>query len=110
MHRNIYGKRIFEMSRWSPVARAMDIELAAVAPARLSRQEIALWREPNRTLHAWEDRCPHRGMHLSFGFVHGNNLTCLYHCWQCDGAARMLEECSVLRRNILMAAMICIPP
>jgi len=32
--------------------------------------------------HVWEDRCPHRGMKLSFGFVRGDHIACLYHGWQ----------------------------
>jgi nitrite reductase/ring-hydroxylating ferredoxin subunit len=31
---------------------------------------------------AWDNRCPHRGMRLSFGFVRGESLTCIYHGWQ----------------------------
>ena len=34
---------------------------------------------------AWENRCPHRGMRLSYGVVRGNRLTCLYHGWTYDG-------------------------
>lgn len=48
----------------------------------------AVWRDSRGTSHAWEDRCPHRGMRLSFGFVREDRLTCLYHGWQFkqDGA------------------------
>ena len=37
-------------------------------------------------MHAWENRCPHRGMRLSYGFVRENTLTCLYHGWRYDGS------------------------
>ena len=32
--------------------------------------------------HVWEDRCPHRGMRLSYGYVRADRIACLYHGWQ----------------------------
>ncbi|MDP0926513.1 Rieske (2Fe-2S) protein [Paracoccus onubensis] len=48
--------------------------------------DIALWRGEDGKIRAWENRCPHRGMRLSYGIVRGNTLTCLYHGWTYDGA------------------------
>ncbi|WP_215750214.1 MULTISPECIES: Rieske (2Fe-2S) protein [unclassified Gluconobacter] len=70
------------MTGWFPVALSMDVPAGTAAPARLSGKEIALWRGTDGEIHAWEDRCPHRGMRLSFGFVRNGNLACLYHGWQ----------------------------
>lgn len=70
------------MTDWFPVALGVDIPKETAAPARLGGKEIALWRGPDGQIHAWEDRCPHRGMRLSFGFVRNGNLACLYHGWQ----------------------------
>ena len=53
-----------------------------------STSEIVLWRDEAGASHAWEDRCPHRGMRLSFGFVRGNHIACLYHGWQYDTAGQ----------------------
>ena len=38
-------------------------------------------------MQVWEDRCPHRGMRLSFGFVRGDALSCLYHGWEYGAGA-----------------------
>ncbi len=56
-----------------------------VHPAVLNGAELALWRDHDCHVHLWEDRCPHRGMRLSFGFVRANRLTCLYHGWEFGG-------------------------
>ena len=58
-----------------------------LAPNRVMRADVhgldlAVWRGPDNTLHAWGNRCPHRGMRLSHGFVRGGRLACLYHGWQ----------------------------
>lgn len=79
-----------DMERWHPVSVLSDIGRGEVAGVRVDGHEIVLWREdvPGATVHAWEDRCPHRGMRLSFGFVRDGALGCLYHGWQFGGTAR----------------------
>ncbi|MBD2018727.1 aromatic ring-hydroxylating dioxygenase subunit alpha, partial [Leptolyngbya sp. FACHB-36] len=41
--------------------------------------DVVLWRGQNQTVHAWEDRCPHRSVRLSNGSVADNTLVCSYH-------------------------------
>ena len=69
---------------WYPVALSDGLELGRSAGTRLFGQEVCIWRDADGRAHAWEDRCPHRGMRLSFGFVRGNRIACLYHGWQYD--------------------------
>ena len=71
-----------------PVALSIDVAPATAAPAIVAGEEIVIWRSASGAIHAWEDRCPHRGMRLSFGFVRGETLACLYHGWRfaTDGA------------------------
>jgi nitrite reductase/ring-hydroxylating ferredoxin subunit len=76
------------MPDWTPLALAPDIPPGTSAGAVLDGAEIVLWRDSAGHLHAWEDRCPHRGMKLSFGFVKGDRIACLYHGWEYDGEAR----------------------
>lgn len=45
-------------------------------------RDLVVWRSASGRLSAWDNRCPHRGMRLSFGFVRGETLACLYHGWQ----------------------------
>jgi len=72
---------------WTPVALARDIEAGMSAGVVLDSAEIVVWRDTGGRVHAWEDRCPHRGMKLSFGFVRGDRIACLYHGWEYDGTA-----------------------
>lgn len=50
-------------------------------PARTPAGSIALWRSESGRVAASADRCPHRGMRLSHGFVRGEALSCIYHGW-----------------------------
>lgn len=72
---------------WYPVALAGGLERGASAGTRLFGRELVVWRDGAGAAHVWEDRCPHRGMRLSFGFVRDNHIACLYHGWQYDGSA-----------------------
>ncbi|MEM1266294.1 MAG: Rieske (2Fe-2S) protein [Pseudomonadota bacterium] len=63
------------------VALSRDLPPKRVMRADVEGCDIAVWRDPAGRLHAWNNRCPHRGMRLSHGFVRGDKLACLYHGW-----------------------------
>ncbi|MDM9620395.1 Rieske (2Fe-2S) protein [Rhizobium sp. S96] len=73
---------------WVPVGLSSSIEAGTSAGATIEGSEIVVWRDNSGNAHAWEDRCPHRGMRLSFGFVRGDHIACLYHGWQYDTAGQ----------------------
>ncbi|MEK1934146.1 MAG: Rieske (2Fe-2S) protein [Pararhizobium sp.] len=71
-------------NKWQPVSLSHAIEAGTSAGTRLSGEDLVVWRDKSGVAHVWEDRCPHRGMRLSFGFVRGDHIACLYHGWQYD--------------------------
>ena len=73
---------------WLPLALTAAIEPGTSAGSVIDGVEIAVWRDTAGRIHTWEDRCPHRGMKLSFGFVRGDHIACLYHGWQYDAAGQ----------------------
>jgi len=86
-----------ELGHWHPVARSDalgDVPLAAL----LLERELVLWRDAGGAVHAWSDRCPHRGARLSAGRVlrvdgvpGGARLECPYHGWRFGVDARCAE-------------------
>ena len=66
---------------WVPVALSQDLPAGTVMPARTHAGTVALWRSQSGQVAASADRCPHRGMRLSYGFVRGEALSCIYHGW-----------------------------
>jgi len=64
--------------RWFAVCPSNWVQAKPVSLKRLGT-EIALWRDSSGKVHALEDRCPHRGAHLSQGQILGNMLKCPYH-------------------------------
>lgn len=72
---------------WEPVGLISGLKPLTAERANCRGVDLAIWRGLDGEVHAWENRCPHRGMRLSYGFVRGNTLTCLYHGWRYDGSA-----------------------
>jgi phenylpropionate dioxygenase-like ring-hydroxylating dioxygenase large terminal subunit len=72
---------------WVPIALGRDVPKGTTRAAIVEGKELVIWRGGDGTAHVWEDRCPHRGMRLSFGFVRENALNCLYHGWQYGAGA-----------------------
>jgi nitrite reductase/ring-hydroxylating ferredoxin subunit len=75
---------------WYAVSLSNGVSPGTSNGTRLFDEEIVVWRDANGMLHVWADRCPHRGMRLSFGFVRSDRIACLYHGWQygSDGRCR----------------------
>ena len=64
-----------------PVGLTRDLPVKRVMRTMVDGQDIAVWRSTSGKISAWANRCPHRGMRLSHGFVRGESLACLYHGW-----------------------------
>lgn len=83
---------MIEDSLWHPVAQADALGTEPLA-VRLLGRDLVLWRGADAAaLHAFTDRCPHRGTRLSLGHVHRAGaqarLECPYHGWQFDAAGQ----------------------
>lgn len=75
-----------------PVSLSRDLTTKQVMRAELDDVDMAIWRSTSGVVSAWENRCPHRGMRLSHGFVRGESLACAYHGWHynCTGACHFI--------------------
>lgn len=73
---------------WHPVAASDLLAAGALQPARLLGQDIVLWRSADGVVHAWDERCPHRGARFSLGRIEQDRLVCGYHGWQFDVAGQ----------------------
>ena len=70
-------------NHWYVVARSSEIKDKPVGVS-LWHQNIVLYRDEGGTIHALEDRCPHRQVKLSAGKIVGHDLECAYHGWRFD--------------------------
>ena len=110
---------MIEKQLWYPVIASSQVREAPVG-VELLGESLVLWREPGHDgghgmVHAWADRCPHRGAKLSLGRVlnhlHGARLECPYHGWQFAGdAAAEQAGASCARCLHVPAAPDFVPP
>lgn len=84
-------------NRWYPVAYSTDLTPRHVFHGQLQGVELALWRDDDRHVNAWENRCPHRSVRFTLGVNLGSRLRCQYHGWQyqsSDGRCTLIPAAS----------------
>ena len=86
---------LLEQGLWHPVACGTAVGGAQPLGCVLLEREVVLWRDASGGVHAFEDRCPHRGTRLSIGRVLEQGLECAYHGW-CFGARGRCERIPAL--------------
>jgi renierapurpurin 18,18'-hydroxylase len=83
--RNVVREVGINADYWYPVEWGYRLKSGEVMPVSIWQQAIAVYRDEQGQLHALEDACPHRGVALHKGEVHGQNIACRYHGWQFNG-------------------------
>jgi 5,5'-dehydrodivanillate O-demethylase oxygenase subunit len=69
---------------WQPVYRCEDLPAGEARPLRIMSEDFTLYRGQGGIAHAVGNRCAHRGVQLSTGFVEDDCIRCLYHGWKFD--------------------------
>jgi phenylpropionate dioxygenase-like ring-hydroxylating dioxygenase large terminal subunit len=55
-----------------------------ITKKRILSEDIILFRNPDNSITALEDRCCHRNVNLSLGYINNNRIVCGYHGWEYD--------------------------
>lgn len=81
---------MFPMNQWYVAALGWEVTGTPLARTYLN-QPVVLFRQADGRVVALEDRCPHRGLPLSFGRVEGSGLRCGYHGLLFDDTGQCIE-------------------
>ena len=74
------------MSRfWQPVAIAKNYPPGVAKRIKMLGDFYTLYRGEGGEFHLVQDRCPHRGTSLAYGWVEGDSIRCRYHGWKFAG-------------------------
>lgn len=76
---------------WTAIATGAAVGPRGRIRVQVDGGEFVLWRGGDGTARVFGNRCPHRGMRLSFGFVRGSTLICPYHGWHYGGDGRCVS-------------------
>ena len=73
---------------WYPACSSSDLRPGSMKGTVLLGLPILVWKNSAGDVAALRDICPHRGMPLSFGRIHGDCVECGYHGWRFDHKGR----------------------
>ena len=69
------------MSEWKQVAKLEEIPVLGSRVVNTALGDIAVFRTDGNEVFALQDKCPHKGGHLSQGIVFGKKVACPLHNW-----------------------------
>lgn len=80
-------------NKWYLICASKDLKNKIISQKILG-EDIILYRTENGETVALEDRCCHRNVKLSLGYLNGNNVVCGYHGWEynCDGLCVLIPS------------------
>lgn len=74
------------------IAHLSDIDIKGARTFTIGEMEIALFRLTDGSIHAVENRCPHKGGRLSEGMVCGTAVHCPLHDWKINLRSGQVQE------------------
>ncbi|MCM3761698.1 nitrite reductase small subunit NirD [Alkalihalobacillus oceani] len=88
------------------VARLDELTIGLGKKVEIAGEEIALFKQEDQSVHAIQNRCPHKGGPLSEGIVSGEHVFCPLHDWKVnvrDGIVQAPDEGCVKRYEVEIA-------
>ncbi|MEO0457762.1 MAG: aromatic ring-hydroxylating dioxygenase subunit alpha [Cyanobacteria bacterium P01_A01_bin.114] len=76
---------------WYPAIWGHQLKPGQITPVTVWQTTVALYRDETGQPHALENACPHKGVELHKGEVHGQNLVCPYHGWAFNDEGRCVS-------------------
>ncbi|MDF3079990.1 aromatic ring-hydroxylating dioxygenase subunit alpha [Burkholderia sola] len=78
---------------WHPVGYSSELaEAGQTKRVRILGEDLVLARTGNGGVLLVQERCPHRGASLLYGFVEEATIRCAYHGWQYNAAGECVER------------------
>ena len=76
---------------WHPICLSTEVEAGRSRREQIMSEFVTIYRGESGQLHAVADRCPHRGVQLSIGWVQCEEIRCFYHGWKFNGQGQCTE-------------------
>lgn len=77
---------------WHPVALSDDLAIGTAKLVRVLGEDLTLYRGESGRPYLVGGRCAHRLTLLHTGWVEGEQIRCIYHGWQYDGAGQCTQR------------------
>ncbi len=73
---------------WQPIGLSREHKPGTAKRIKMLGNFYTLYRGQDGQINLVQDRCPHRGTSLAYGWVEGNSIRCRYHGWKFSGDGR----------------------
>ncbi len=77
---------------WHPVCLSSEVKTKDKRRELILGEFITLYRGESGKIHALTDRCAHRGVQLSLGWIEGETIRCFYHGWCFSGDGSCTQQ------------------
>ena len=75
-------------NQWYLVCFEAELKNGQVLKRKIIGQELVVYKTESGHVSVLQDRCCHRNVHLSLGYVKGEHIKCGYHGWEYDGSGK----------------------
>jgi phenylpropionate dioxygenase-like ring-hydroxylating dioxygenase large terminal subunit len=75
-------------NQWYLVCFEDELEKASVLKRKIIGEELVVFKTAGGNVAVLQDRCCHRNVHLSLGYVKGEYIKCGYHGWEFSGSGK----------------------
>lgn len=72
-------------NQWYIVCFTEELKKGKPIQRKIVGKEVVAFQTENGKIYVLEDRCCHRNVHLSLGYVKGEHIKCGYHGWEFNG-------------------------
>lgn len=69
-------------NRWYLACLDEELEIKNPLPKKMLGRELVIFKTASGKIGVTEDRCCHRNVNLSLGFIEGEQIKCSYHGWE----------------------------
>ena len=69
-------------NKWYLACLNEELDVRNPLPKKMLGRELVVFRTASGRIGVTEDRCCHRNVNLSLGYVQGERITCAYHGWE----------------------------
>jgi phenylpropionate dioxygenase-like ring-hydroxylating dioxygenase large terminal subunit len=84
-------KMMYIKDQWYLACLLDELEKKNPLHKTILGESIVFFRDQSGKIFALEDRCCHRNVQLSLGYVCGDHLKCGYHGWEYDGTGKCVS-------------------
>lgn len=88
---NLFVSRNYPYNCWYVAGTSEEIETGKLVSRTLLEHPVVLYRKSDGTPVALRDRCPHRWLPLSMGWLEDDNVVCGYHGFRFEPGGRCIK-------------------